>query len=79
MRRSRCAASTSSGPRNGTAQLDKDLARLRGLMGDRYDQIRDALPDLLERYGHLRDPMSLRRALVAWREQADDAGSPPAS
>ena len=64
--------------RNGTARLDEDLARLRGLMGDRYDQIRDALPDLLERYGQLRDPMSLRRALVAWRETRD-AGSPPAS
>lgn len=64
--------------RNGTARLDEDLARLRALMGDRYDQIRDALPDLLERYGQLRDPMSLRRALVAWRETRD-AGDRPAS
>ena len=64
--------------RNGTARLDEDLARLRALLGDRYDQIRDALPELLERYGQLRDPMSLRRALVAWRETRD-AGSRPAS
>ena len=64
--------------RIGTARLDEDLARLRALLGDRYDQIRDALPELLERYGQLRDPMSLRRALVAWRETRD-AGSRPAS
>lgn len=64
--------------RNGTARLDEDLARLRALMGDRYDQIRDALPELLERYGQLRDPMTLRRALVAWRETRD-AGDRPAS
>lgn len=63
---------------NGTARLDEDLARLRALMGDRYDQIRDALPDLLERYGQLRDPMSLRRALVAWRETRE-AGDRPTS
>lgn len=62
--------------RNGTARLDEDLARLRALMGDRYDQIRDALPELLERYGQLRDPMSLRRALVAWRETRDTASRP---
>src|SRR5918992_6246269 len=41
---------------NGTADLDRDLARLRGLMGNRFDRIRDDLPDLLERYGRLRDP-----------------------
>ena len=42
--------------KNGTADLDKDLARLRSLMGHRYDEIRDSLPELLERYGDLRDP-----------------------
>jgi uncharacterized membrane protein YkvA (DUF1232 family) len=52
----------------GRAILDQDLARLRELLGDRYDRIRDNLPDLLERYGQLRDPMSVRRLLVAWRE-----------
>jgi uncharacterized membrane protein YkvA (DUF1232 family) len=52
---------------DGTAQLDRDLARLRELMGDRYDQIRDRLPDLLERYGDLRDPTALKAALRDWR------------
>ncbi|HLY35648.1 MAG TPA: YkvA family protein [Candidatus Limnocylindria bacterium] len=54
--------------RNGTARLDEDLGRLRDLLGDRYDQIRDNLPELLERYGQLRDPMALRRQLLSWRE-----------
>src|SRR6266480_7149791 len=30
--------------RDGTARLDQDLERLRALMGDRYDRIRDTLP-----------------------------------
>ena len=42
--------------RRGTADLDRDLAKLRSLMGNRYDEIRDRLPELLERYGDLRDP-----------------------
>lgn len=54
--------------RNGTAQLDEDLARLRLLLGDRYDRIRDTLPDLLERYGRLRDPGEMREAISRWRE-----------
>ena len=54
--------------RNGTARLDRDLARLREVLGDRYDRIRDNLPELLERYGNLRDPTSIRRLLAAWRE-----------
>jgi uncharacterized membrane protein YkvA (DUF1232 family) len=45
--------------RNGTSDLDRDLARLRGVMGSRYDEIRDNLPELLERYGRLRDPQAL--------------------
>jgi uncharacterized membrane protein YkvA (DUF1232 family) len=62
--------------RNGTADLDRDLARLRGLMGDRFDRIRDDLPDLLERYGRLRDPDEVKRALAAWRSQRTGAGQP---
>jgi len=55
--------------RNGTAQLDSDLARLRGLLGDRYDQIRDRLPDLLERYGELRDAGAVKAMLADWRRR----------
>ena len=55
--------------RNGTADLDRDLMRLRGLLGDRYDKIRDNLPELLDRYGRARDPDELKRALAAWRRQ----------
>jgi uncharacterized membrane protein YkvA (DUF1232 family) len=55
--------------RNGTADLDRDLARLRGLMGNRYDRIRDDLPDLLDRYGRMRDPDELKRALASWRRR----------
>ena len=55
--------------RNGTADLDRDLARLRGLMGDRFDRIRDDLPELLERYGTLRDPDQLKHALGRWRRR----------
>lgn len=53
--------------RNGTADLDRDLARLREVMGDRYDRIRDNLPELLERYGRLRDADEVKGALAAWR------------
>jgi uncharacterized membrane protein YkvA (DUF1232 family) len=53
--------------RNGTAQLDHDLARLRELLGDRYDQIRDRLPELLERYGDLRDSRAVKAVLCDWR------------
>ena len=53
--------------RNGTAQLDRDLSKLRELMGDRYDQIRDRLPDLLERYGDLREPSAVKGLLRGWR------------
>jgi uncharacterized membrane protein YkvA (DUF1232 family) len=55
--------------RNGTADLDRDLAKLRGVLGDRFDRIRDNLPELLDRYGQLRDPDELKRALAAWRRQ----------
>jgi uncharacterized membrane protein YkvA (DUF1232 family) len=54
--------------RNGTARLDEDLSRLRELLGDRYDRIRDTLPELLERYGRLRDPGEVRDTLVRWRD-----------
>ena len=53
--------------KNGTADLDKDLARLRSLMGHRYDQIRDSLPELLERYGDLRDPRVVKGMLARLR------------
>jgi hypothetical protein len=36
-------------------------------MGDRFDRIRDDLPELLERYGRLRDPDQLKRTLASWR------------
>jgi uncharacterized membrane protein YkvA (DUF1232 family) len=55
--------------RNGTADLDRDLARLRSLMGPRFDRIRDDLPDRLERYGRLRNPEELKRALASWRRR----------
>jgi len=52
---------------NGTADLDRDLARMRELLGSRYDDIRDRLPALLERYGDLRDTRFVKRALSDWR------------
>ena len=55
--------------RNGTADLDRDLARLRSLLGGRYDQIRDNLPELLERYGELRDRNLLKGTLDRWRRR----------
>jgi uncharacterized membrane protein YkvA (DUF1232 family) len=55
--------------KNGTADLDRDLQRLRSLMGGRFDTIRDNLPELLERYGRLRDPDALKRALASWRRR----------
>lgn len=61
--------------RNGTAQLDSDLARLRQLMGGRYDQIRDRLPDLLERYGELRDPAAVKMMLSDWRRRRTRAAA----
>jgi uncharacterized membrane protein YkvA (DUF1232 family) len=53
--------------KNGTADLDRDLARLRSLMGHRYDEIRDSLPELLERYGDLRDPRAVKGLLARFR------------
>jgi len=54
---------------DGTADLDRDLARLRTLLGGRYDEIRDRLPELLEQYGRLRDPSHVKRMLGAWRAE----------
>jgi hypothetical protein len=62
---------------DGTADLDRDLARMRLLLGDRFDTIRDRLPDLLERYGRLRDPDELKHSLAGWRRRR--MGSDPAS
>lgn len=54
---------------NGTAQLDQDLVRLRELLGTRFDQIRDRLPELLERYGDLRDSRAVKTLLRDWRSR----------
>jgi uncharacterized membrane protein YkvA (DUF1232 family) len=54
---------------NGTADLDRDLAKLRAVLGHRYDEIRDRLPDLLERDGDLRDADGLKRLLAGWRRR----------
>ena len=62
--------------KNGTADLDQDLAKLRHLMGDRFDTIRDNLPELLDRYGRLRDPDELKRALASWRRRRTPATTP---
>ncbi|MEO5986104.1 MAG: DUF1232 domain-containing protein [Candidatus Limnocylindria bacterium] len=62
-------AEHSARARNGTADLDRDLARLRGLMGGRFDRMRDDLPDLLDRYGRMRDPDEVKRALASWRRR----------
>jgi uncharacterized membrane protein YkvA (DUF1232 family) len=53
---------------NGTADLDRDLGRLRSIMGRRYDAIRDGLPELLERYGDLRDPRAVKGLLAKVRD-----------
>jgi hypothetical protein len=47
--------------------LDADLARVRSLLGGRYDRIRDTLPELLARYGGLRDSAEVKRHLAEWR------------
>jgi uncharacterized membrane protein YkvA (DUF1232 family) len=52
--------------RSGTADLDRDLGRLRALLGDRFDRIGEDLPGLLERYGQLRNPDEVKRALASW-------------
>ena len=69
-------AEHSARAKNGTADLDRDLARLRGLMGDRFDRIRDDLPDLLDRYGRLRDPDQVKRTLASWRRQRSHTTTP---
>jgi uncharacterized membrane protein YkvA (DUF1232 family) len=55
--------------RSGDADLDRDLARVREALGSRYDQIRDRLPALLERYGELRDPQAVKRLAGRWRDR----------
>lgn len=62
--------------KNGTADLDQDLAKLRLLMGDRFDTIRDNLPELLDRYGRIRDPDEMKRALASWRRRRQTAPTP---
>lgn len=66
--------------RNGTAQLDQDLARLKEVLGTRFDQIRDRLPELLERYGDLRDSRAVKAMLRDWRtRRLRAAASTPAT
>ena len=55
--------------KDGTADLDRDLAKMRELLGDRFDSIRDNLPSVLERYGELRDPQAVRSLLASWRDR----------
>lgn len=62
--------------KNGTADLDRDLEKLRHLMGDRFDTIRDNLPELLDRYGRIRDPDEMKRALASWRRRRQTAPTP---
>ena len=62
--------------RNGTADLDRDLAHLRRLLGDRFDHIRDDLPELLERYGRLGDPDELKRTLATWLRRRSQTTTP---
>lgn len=59
--------------RDGTSQLDSDLTKVREVLGDRYDQIRDNLPELLERYGNLRDPATVKAMLADWRHKRSHA------
>jgi uncharacterized membrane protein YkvA (DUF1232 family) len=49
--------------RKGEAQLDEDLAQLRSLMGVRFDRLRDALPQALERFGGLTDADEVKRQI----------------
>ena len=51
----------------GQAVLDTDLARVRSLLGGRYDRIRDTLPELLGRYGGLQDPNEVKRQIAELR------------
>jgi len=51
----------------GRATLDADLARLRALLGHRYDEIRDSLPALLERFGSLGDAEEVKHQIASWR------------
>ena len=62
--------------KNGTADLDRDLARLRGLLGDRFDHIRDDLPELLERYGRLSDSDEVKRTLATWLRRRSQTTTP---
>ena len=62
--------------KNGTADLDRDLQRLRGLMGGRFDRIRDNLPELLDRYGKVRDPEELKRTMASWRRRRSQPTTP---
>jgi uncharacterized membrane protein YkvA (DUF1232 family) len=53
--------------RTGESTLDEDLAELRLLLGARFDQIRDSLPALLQRFGGLGDADEVKRTIADWR------------
>jgi uncharacterized membrane protein YkvA (DUF1232 family) len=53
--------------RTGESTLDEDLAELRLLLGTRFDQIRDSLPSLLERFGGLGDADEVKRMIAERR------------
>lgn len=55
--------------RNGTSDLDQDIAKLRVALGSRFDTIRDNLPELLEQYGGLRNPDAVKRMLANLRQR----------
>ena len=59
----------------GQAVLDADLARLRSLLGHRYDRIHDSLPVLLQRFGELGDADAVKHLLAGWgRTRRSSAG-----
>jgi uncharacterized membrane protein YkvA (DUF1232 family) len=62
--------------RNGTADLDRDLAKVRSVLGSRFDTIRDDLPALLERHGELRNPDAVKRMLASLRQRRTTSSTP---
>jgi uncharacterized membrane protein YkvA (DUF1232 family) len=60
----------------GQAVLDADLARVRSLLGHRYDQIRDSLPALLERFGGLADADEVKHLIARWGRRRRSSATP---
>ena len=63
--------------KDGTAILDRDLARARRALGPRYEQIRASLPELLERYGGLTDQAARAQLKSAMRQTTGAPTSQP--